>query len=35
MQMISLKEVGFELVRDQITVSDFKWKEQLRFYPYE
>ena len=26
------KEIGMELIRDQITVQDFKWKEQIRMY---
>jgi hypothetical protein len=26
------KEIGMELIRDQITVNDFKWKEQIRMY---
>lgn len=35
LQYGSMKEAGGELVRDQATISDFKWKEQLRFYPHE
>lgn len=31
-QMISLRDISLELVRDQITLSDFKWKEQLKMY---
>ena len=31
-QQMHLREVGTELIRDQITPSDFKWKEQIRMY---
>lgn len=30
-----LREIGLELIRDQITSSDFKWKEQIRMYSTE
>jgi hypothetical protein len=31
-QWIHFREIGMDLARDQITASDFKWKEQLRMY---
>ena len=31
-QQMHLREIGTELLRDQITPSDFKWKEQIRMY---
>jgi hypothetical protein len=34
-QMMHLREIGLELIRDQITTSDFKWKEQIRMYSTE
>lgn len=34
-QLMHLREIGLELVRDQITPSDFKWKEQIRMYTGE
>lgn len=33
--MSSLKDTGLELIHDQITVQDFKWKEQIRMYSIE
>lgn len=35
MQMNCLKETGLELIHDQVTVQDFKWKEQIRMYSVE
>ena len=30
-QMMTLREIGEDMIRDQLTKDDFKWKEQLKY----